>query len=487
MSNRVVLSLLLLFSTPIMASDEAISLLQKKGASANEVELVVNAKGQSSGICSSAFQNCTIRIGTTSCLNPPGTVTITHNSKISAKNITAASADSNFLNFVVQNNGCPTSLSPGANCSISFITNTSTAFLVPNVSVKGSNTNATFFDINAIQCPKTGNLIPVPASPFATGLHPSDMAVSPNSQFLYVTDSNGTVTGYLINASTGVLTTIAGSPFAAGSYPTAIAVSPDGLRVYVANSGSSDITAYNINQSTGALSQFNTFAAGSGPSAIAISPNGKFVYVTNANGNNIYAYTLNATTGVLTDVGHFAVGSQPDGIAVSPNNEFVYAVNRNGYTISAFTIDATTGLLTPIAGSPFATGTYPTRIIVSPNGLFVYVAANNGPGYQYDDSIWIYAIDTGSGALTDVSPVPIITGADGIAIDPDNLFAYATHYQDNTVGSDSIDAGTGALTVTANSPFATGDGPTAVVVTPNGNFVYVINYNDSTVSGYAAE
>ncbi len=389
---------------------------------------------------------------------------------------------------MVQNNGCPTSLSPGANCSISFGTNTSTAFLVPNVSVKGSNTNATFFNINAIQCPKTGNLIPVPASPFATGLHPSDMAVSPNSQFLYVTDSNGTVTGYLINATTGVLTTIAGSPFAAGSYPSAIAVSPDGLRVYVTNSGSNNITAYNINQSTGALSQFNTFAAGSSPSAIAISPNGKFVYVTNTNANNIYAYTLNATTGVLTDVGHFAVeaGGQPDGIAVSTNNEFVYAINRATYNISGFTINATTGLLSTM-GPAFATGTYPAKIIVSPNGRFVYVAANNGPGYQYDNSIWIYSITTGSGALTDVSPVPIITAADGIAIDPDNLFAYATHYQTDTVGSDSIDAGTGALTVTANGPFATGNGPTAVVVTPNGNFVYVINYNSSTVSGYAAE
>ncbi len=76
MRNKVLLGLWLLFSTPIMASDETISPLQKEEASANQGELVVNAQEQASGICSSAFQTCTIQIGTTSCQNPPGTITL---------------------------------------------------------------------------------------------------------------------------------------------------------------------------------------------------------------------------------------------------------------------------------------------------------------------------------------------------------------------------------------------------------------------------
>lgn len=110
--------------------------------------------GKNGVICSKSMQNCIIQVSQPRCQPIPGTVTITNNSRIYANNIQASSSNGYFTQYVVQNNGCPPSLAPGASCSISFITNTpAIAFLVQNIMVKGTNTNATFFDMQAVACP----------------------------------------------------------------------------------------------------------------------------------------------------------------------------------------------------------------------------------------------------------------------------------------------------------------------------------------------
>jgi hypothetical protein len=104
--------------------------------------------------CSKSLQNCVIPVSLPLCLPNPGTVIITNNSGFfSAYNIQASSDNSFFSLYVVQNNGCPTSLLPGSSCSISFFTNTSVAFFISNIMVKGINTNPTFFDMQAFGCP----------------------------------------------------------------------------------------------------------------------------------------------------------------------------------------------------------------------------------------------------------------------------------------------------------------------------------------------
>ena len=107
---------------------------------------------------------------------------------------------------------------------------------------------------------RTGALTPVPGSPFAAGLASSSMAMSPNGQFAYVTNGSegdsgivGSVSAYTINATTGALTPVPGSPFAAGLGPRSVAVSPNGQFAYVANVFSKDVWAYAINAATGAL------------------------------------------------------------------------------------------------------------------------------------------------------------------------------------------------------------------------------------------
>ena len=72
-----------------------------------------------------------------------------------------------------------------------------------------------------------------------------------------------------------------------------------GAFAYVLNALSANISAYSINETTGALTEIpgSPFSAGDFPEAIAITPSGRFAYVANFNSGNIMAYSIDATTG----------------------------------------------------------------------------------------------------------------------------------------------------------------------------------------------
>ncbi|CAM4471478.1 MAG: 6-phosphogluconolactonase [Legionella sp.] len=497
MRNKGLLVLLLLFGQQISAAVPSFAGISPHQNSGSIAELAVTANERNAVVCSNFVQNCTINIGTTGCVNPPGFITVTNNSIVNARNIAASSTNANYLSYVLQNNRCPSILKPKASCTISFTSTNASAFYVPNVVVKGSNTNSTFFNINAIQCatPQTGVLVPIPGSPFASG-NPNNLAATPNSKFLYVTNFGGGVTGYSINPTTGVLVPLAGSPYNDGTSYSGIAVSPNGLYLYVTDSSNNLVAQFTINQTTGVLTPVNTYPTGSStPVFIGLTPNGQFAYVANLNGHTVSAYTVNSTTGVLTTIAGspFSIppaSSQPISLTSSPNGQFLYVIDFFGMfggKVHAFTIDQGTGALTALAGSPYQTGTYPSSVITNSTGSFIYVAAGNGPGLKasaFNTSIWIYSANTTTGALTDVTPIMPDTAASGIALTPDDKFAYDTRYQDDLIIASSVDPTSGLLTIMPNSPYATASGPEAIIVTPNGLFVYVINTSSNTISGY---
>src|ERR1700733_11789188 len=152
---------------------------------------------------------------------------------------------------------------------------------------------------------------------------------------------------------------------------------------FVANSGSNSISAYLIDNTSGAFTAVagSPFATGANPSAVTFDPSGQFVYVPNAGSNNVSAYTINTTTGVLTAIAGspFAAGANPSAVTFDPSGQFVYVPNAGSNNVSAYTINTTTGALTAIAGSPFAAGTNPSVVTFNytNTGEFAYVANQN--------------------------------------------------------------------------------------------------------------
>src|SRR5260370_5439359 len=65
----------------------------------------------------------------------------------------------------------------------------------------------------------------------------------------------------------------------------------------------------------------------------------KFAYVANENSSNVSAYTIDRTTGALNSVpgSPFAAASHPLSVAVDSSGNFAYMASPLSYTVSAFT------------------------------------------------------------------------------------------------------------------------------------------------------
>ena len=241
--------------------------------------------------------------------------------------------------------------------------------------------------------PTTGALAsigpPVPSNDEFT----DSVTVDPSGKFAYVASSGdvwdidfGSVLTYTINPTTGALTSTTGGINGTGINGTpeffnSVAVDPSGKFAYAADGGafpagsfggSSSVSMYTINSTTGALTSIGMIAAGTGPDSVAVDPAGKFAYVTNFDSNDVSMYTIDATTGALASIGTIAAGTGPDSVAVDPAGKFAYVANFDSNDVSMYTIDATTGALTSIG--TIAAGTSPFSVAVDPAGKFAYVA-----------------------------------------------------------------------------------------------------------------
>jgi len=137
---------------------------------------------------------------------------------------------------------------------------------------------------------------------------------------------------------------------------------------FVANSGSNNISAYLVDNTSGTLTAIagSPFATVANPSVITFNytGTGQFAYVANAGSNNVSAYAINTTTGALTAIAGspFATGTAPGTLSIESSGDFAYLANHGSGSVSAFAINATTGALIAVAGSPFATGANPYSV-----------------------------------------------------------------------------------------------------------------------------
>jgi len=306
-------------------------------------------------------------------------------------------------------------------------------------------------------------------------------------KFAYVANQgSNSVSAYTIDNATGALSPVPGSPFAAGTNPSSVAVDTSGKFAYVANLNSNDVSAYTIDINAGALSPVpgSPFAAGVAPFWVAVDPSSHFVFVANGCGascGTVSAYTIDNTTGALSPVpgSPFAAGTTPSSVAVDPSGKFAFVANSGSTTVSAYMIDSTTGALTPVPGSPFAAGMAPYSVVVEPSGAFAYVA-NSGSG-----TVSAYRIDSAAGTLSPVPGSPFAAGVNPLraAVDPSGQFAYVVGGVSD-ISAYTIDSTTGALSPVPGSPFAAGTNPFGVAVDPSGKFTYVANYSSDDVSAY---
>jgi len=264
------------------------------------------------------------------------------------------------------------------------------------------------------------------------------------------------------------------------------------------------ISAFTINQSTGALSAPLTMTGPNQSLGMVATVSLGHLYVSDFLNNAVDGFSINANSGGLTAItgSPFALGGTPPGAgglaAIASASPYLYATDLNAGTVAGFAFDSTSGKLTPVPGSPFSAGNTPKHAVrAGSQGKFLYVGnLNDSAG-----GISAFNVDFNTGALSPISGSPFPTGSAGSYPGPsemvvNNNFLYiamaGTSNPNNKIVAFAIDPNTGVLSSVPGSPFTTGSDPlyiALVQVTLVGfqAFLYTANVQDGTISAFTAD
>jgi 6-phosphogluconolactonase (cycloisomerase 2 family) len=263
-----------------------------------------------------------------------------------------ANHESNFLSGYTVNKStgaltpiAPATLTPGDSPHASVFDKTGKFLYVVNGIASAQITANT---VNA-----DGTLTRIGA-PIPTGAHSHNLGIDPSGRFIYVASQDSVqIFGFAVDQTTGALTAVPGSPYPGVSGPLHAVVDHDTKFAYVSNSGG-EIQAFTIDPTSGALTPLSPVAVfpsgGAFAHTIVIDHTGNFVFTGNINSNNVSAFQINHTTGALTAVqgSPFASGNLPEGVTLHPTDQVLFVTNFADQNVSRFSINSTTGQLSPI-------------------------------------------------------------------------------------------------------------------------------------------
>ena len=383
---------------------------------------------------------------------------------------------------------------------------------------------------------QTGVLSLLKGFPFVTGVNPYALAVNPSGQFLYVASwADSALWAYGIDPMSGDLTRLSGSPFAlAGASPVAITFDPAGRHAYVPNYHSNNVSVFALNQKTGVPRLQDTVQTRSGPWSLAVLPGNVVASPTRRTafalaGEQLVLLRQQAVNGKLESIARITAGTRPVAVVAQHDGRFVYVADAAGNRIYGFGVDG--DKLRPVPGAPFAAGKGPRDLALDINGRYLY-AVN-----EASDDLSVYAVDAGSGSLSEVRGSPFRTGrgpvsvtlgaaaryalvanaeADSISVfrylnslsplvseinrygspftvgkhplsvaeDPTGKHVYVLNGDADTLSLFRLDSQSGILKALPGSPIAVGKGARAVVVHPSGDWLYVLNGGSGDIARY---
>lgn len=185
------------------------------------------------------------------------------------------------------------------------------------------------------------------------------------------------------------------------SHPHCIAFTPDGRYLLVDDLGSDRIWQFAVKSDSDSLiasvpEKSVELEPGSGPRHIVFNKKGDMAYLINELSDKVTELRYDGQS--LCPVQYIAADTAGAGgagdIHLSPDGKRLYASLRLKHDgIARFDVDQSTGLLTYIGHTD--TGTHPRNFTFSPDGRFLLAACRD------DNSVWIFEIDTESGALRD--------------------------------------------------------------------------------------
>jgi hypothetical protein len=318
-------------------------------------------------------------------------------------------------------------------------------------------------------------------------------ATEARAGYLYAINDSTTgnqIYGFSVNETTGALTALPGFPVATGfngggsTNLEMITIDKLNKRLYAINRGSNNISAYSINETTGALTAlpFSPIAGIANMRVIKVHPSGSPLIV---GGDEIASYVITATSATPAAGSPFPAGTNvsPAGATFSRDGNYFYTGGNLGDFFAGFAVNATNGVLTPLPGSPFNSGNQtPNPTATDASGRLFVINSRQALTRVYT---------TPNGVPAQVSGSPFANGMTSFASDgevyPNGNFFVLADRTNNRVGVYQI-SGSGAdttLTAITGSPFATG-GTSSIALAFNqtGNFLFVGNGTSRNITTF---
>jgi len=300
----------------------------------------------------------------------------------------------------------------------------------------------------------------------AEAINPAHVWASPNGKYLYAVswqnpDKMDTVAAYRIDHRTGMLTLI-NKVTAKGDLANQVVIDPSGKLAGTVTYASGTFTLYGV-EADGRLSEpfYTDTHTGTpltprqpGPKAhgIVFSKDSAFVYVAELGLDRLYSYRLDGARHIVTPLNppfvNLPAGSGPRRLQLHPNGRFLYVNHETDSKVTVFEVhDGRLKAVQTISTKPDGyTGNNSTaEIQIDNEGKWLYVS-NRG-----HDSLAVYSVDPGKGALTLVEHVPSLGRTPrNITIDPSNRYLFCANQNGENVVVFAIDHGTGHLTPTGS-------------------------------------
>ena len=204
------------------------------------------------------------------------------------------------------------------------------------------------------------------------------VTVDPTGSFVYAAAGDGTfphtgdaVHAFSIDPATGKLTSVGTTP----APPIAVHVTahPDKTKpfVYLASGISHMVTSFKMTTPNGPLTEVNKLnTGGTAPRAVAVERSGKFAYVANVGTHTVTAFSIDQTTGALNSLG-LAYPVPNDGgrfLTTDPSGQFLYSTSAAlASSVTVFRINPNTGELTEVdTALSVGTGSIGVSVIARP-------------------------------------------------------------------------------------------------------------------------
>jgi 6-phosphogluconolactonase len=178
--------------------------------------------------------------------------------------------------------------------------------------------------------------------------HGHNVAISPDNRFLYVAcEDSGTVYSFSRNTQTGALTNLGPTTVVAGgSTPSAVVLQSSAGKLFLYATSTNSVAVFNIDANAGTLSPIlggnNTFQARPEPHNITLDPTGQFLYTANIFNASISAFSIDQNTGALTELAGspFATDGGPNEVLVHPDGKVLFTADQDTSGVARFTVSA---------------------------------------------------------------------------------------------------------------------------------------------------